>query len=51
MVGRNAMTEEEDELDSLDVFNQHCEDEYLDSLEPNFAKEQCDETVRGHKLD
>lgn len=49
MVGKNAMTEEDDEVDSLDVFNQQCEDVYLDSLEPNFAKEQCEQTVRYHK--
>lgn len=49
MVGKDTMTEEEDEVDSLDVFNQQCEDVYLDSLEPNFAKEQCEQTVCSHQ--
>lgn len=47
MVEKDTMTEEEDEVDSLDVFNQQCEDVYLDSLEPNFVKEQCESTVRS----
>lgn len=47
MVGKDTMTEEEDEVDSLDVFNQQCEDVYLDSLEPNLAKGQCEHTVRS----
>lgn len=34
----------DEELDSLDVFNQGSEDVFLDSLEPTILKEKCDVT-------
>lgn len=47
MVENNIMKCEEEEIDSLDVFSQHTNDDvFLDSLEPSVYKEKYESSVR-----